>query len=209
MSTSHYVEATFLECDEADIRRTLGTFWHGLHAVMQRHNIRGAIDFPQWSAPRMDEAGRILDTGSFGSLIRIFADAETLQRIKSKLQGVRVVASRLVILSDVRVVPENVEGYVSCTRVRVHDKTTDGFARRQARRYEKRLAMGKASQRVGDGAEIRERALKTMTNFVALKSCSTGKPYSLRIARGQANSTSLPQTTISSYGLGATVPVFK
>jgi CRISPR-associated endoribonuclease Cas6/Csy4 subtype I-F len=210
MSTSHYIEATFLETDEADIRLTLGNFWHGLHAVMQRHDLRCAIDFPHWNAPAIDQAGRILAVGSFGSLVRLFADADTLLRIKAEMQGVRTVQGRLVILSDVKTVPEQISGYVACSRVRVHDKTTDGFARRQARRYEKRLAQGKASQRVGDGSIIRERALKTPTNFIALKSVSTGHGYSLRVSRDLAATpvAEAAATIPSSYGLGSAVPTF-
>jgi CRISPR-associated endoribonuclease Cas6/Csy4 subtype I-F len=206
MSTSHYIEATFLETDEADIRLTLGNFWHGLHAVMQRRDLRCAVDFPQWSDPVTDSAGRILKVGSFGSLIRVFADAQTLASIKTELQGVRVVQGRMVVLSEITAVPDQTLGFVTCSRVRVHDKTTDGFARRQARRYEKRLALGKASQRSGDGSIVRERALRTPTNFVALKSVSTSQAYSLRVAR--ALSTTPVSSTPSSYGLGSAVPAF-
>lgn len=200
--------ATYFEINYADEpseqRKLLSMLWQLVHAVAKRAELKYDVSFPFWMDPVKDDKGAILKSGTFGPVMRVFADTATLETMRNEVCAHRLVASGLVAVSEMRPVPPHatVERFV---RSRHRDRVTAAHAAAHLRHLQVCAAKGKLRDYELIPAALMRNVARAKENFVAMRSSGSQRPFSLNVERLAADSAA---THTNSYGLGRNVPRF-
>jgi CRISPR-associated endoribonuclease Cas6/Csy4 subtype I-F len=223
----YYLDCKVVERQEA--AHLLGLLFHAAHGFIARNGLNSlALDWPEAKfGPDIEaedeeerqsgerERRRVRHPHPGGKL-RLFAPDEALLRAFAQWEGVaRLTQARAVLLTGVRPVPEEPQGWRVWRRARASERQTGAYILRTEERFLRRMAGRGIDPALAERyAEDRRRALLARAPeareslFLRVRSKSTGQRLSFFIERQEA---SAPQEgAFDAYGLSgfATTPEF-
>ena len=223
----------FIDCkavQRAEAAHLVGLLFHAAHGFISRHGLDSVA--LAWPAAKFERDVELEDEEEKekhgdkklcrirhphpGGTLRVFAPEEAILRSLAEWEGVdRLVEARAVLLTGIRRVPEQPEGWCHWRRTRAPERDTDAYILRTEERFLRRqLLSGIAPEEAEKRAEHRRLALlarqpdKRSALFLSVRSKSTACRLSLFIERVDAPAPL--DGVFNRYGLSsvATVPVF-
>lgn len=199
-----YTEMTIMGLNTlSDVAHVHRKILQALHSYLNRDtSVSIGIDFPDW---QIKQEKHKTDGALAGNRIRFFGQAGNLQDWLTFIDKVvpHWFENGVLVVSDVKAIPQGVTEWVSVVRTRNNERRTPGDLARRERRW----ALRHPGMALPD---LRTHRTIEPDYFVVLESSSTrvqeGVVQSFKLHMKRTVVSAAPDLTANRYGLGAAVP---